>query len=117
MAAQAVAREGDLWAGTCACGHPPGPYYSLPGVPIPVTGVIVGGSSTCTADKIPRARATQDMIALECGHVTIIIPTPSKVLLETGFTSVRVDDVVAGNDCGYPITGVIVSGSPNCVAG
>lgn len=90
------ARLTDLFAGVCVC-HP---------IPIPMTGVIITGSSNVNTNELSSARLT-DIVLGACGHVGTIVGASGNVNInELG--AARLGDPVAG--C---LVGTIVSGSGN----
>ena len=111
-----MVRLGDPWMGTCALGHPPGPYGpSLPGVPVPVDGVVIGTASTCKADGKFKAKVGVDIVQSKCGHTAVIISGATKSKAEEFFQAV-VGSVAASGVAPIIITGNIYDGSTKCQA-
>jgi hypothetical protein len=111
-----MVRLGDNWTGTCALGHPPGPYGpSLPGVPVPVTGTVIGTASTCLADGIMKAKVGIDIVLSKCGHVAVIVTGALKSQSEGAFQAV-VGSIATAGVAPIIITGVIIDGSTKCQA-
>ncbi len=110
-----MVRTGDTWTGTCALGHPPGPYGpTLPGIPVPVSGVVVGTASSCLADGVPKAKVGIDIVIADCGHIAIIVTGAIKSMSE-GSQQAIVGSVATLGAAPIIITGIIVNGSPKCL--
>jgi len=99
---RSASTTGDIGVGICCCHDDP--------KCIPMTGIIVSGSTDTFIENIPAAR-TGDIVVGVCGHVGVLIDGSSNINIDSANRyKVGVNDLFVG--C---FTGIIVTGKSSTI--